>query len=64
MAVLLFKEEIELNRPFYIGQSVLDISKLRMYQLQYQQSQDYMERFYCEIEIVARDTDSFSSEMS
>jgi len=48
-----------LNRPSYIGQSVLDISKLRMYQLQYRQLQDYRERFNCEIEIVAGDTDSF-----
>ena len=53
------KEEVELNRPSYIGQSVLDISKLQMYQLQYRQLQDYREHFDCEIEIVAGDTDSF-----
>ena len=59
VVVLLLKDEVVLNRPSYIGQSVLDISKLRMYQLQYRQLEDYRERFQCEISFVAGDTDSF-----
>ena len=59
VAVLLGKDEIVLDRPSYIGQVVLDLSKLRMYQLQYQELQSYRVKFNCEINIVAGDTDSF-----
>jgi len=59
VSVVLGKEEIELDRPSYIGQVVLDLSKLRMYKLQYKELQVYREKFNCEINIVAGDTDSF-----
>jgi len=53
------KESICLNRPVYVGQAILDLSKLRMYQLQYVELQKYRNMFNCQIEIVAGDTDSF-----
>ena len=59
VAVLLGKEEVVLDRPSYIGQAVLDLSKLRMYQLQYKELELYREKFACEINIIAGDTDSF-----
>ena len=59
VAVFLLPEIVTLNRPIYIGQSVLDISKLRMYELQYVELQKYRSEFQCEINIVAGDTDSF-----
>ena len=62
-AVLLRKEIVTLDRPSYIGQAVLDISKLRMYQLQYVELEKYRQQFKCEINIVAGDTDSFFLEV-
>ena len=55
----LVKESVVLNRPSYIGQSVLDISKVRMYELQYFELQKYRTQYNCEIDIIAGDTDSF-----
>ena len=57
--ISLGKESFCLNRPVYVGQAILDISKLRMYKLQYVELQKYRNIFNCEIEIVAGDTDSF-----
>ena len=59
VAAFLQKENICLDRPVYVGQAVLDISKLRMYRLQYVELEHYRRRFDCSIEIVAGDTDSF-----
>ena len=59
VAALLQKEFICLDKPSYIGQSVLDLSKLRMYQLQYVDLQWYRDELNCEINVVAGDTDSF-----
>ena len=59
IAVILNKEIVCLDRPMYIGQTVLDLSKLRMYQFQYKELQNYREKFNCQINIVAGDTDSF-----
>ena len=59
IAVLLNKEIVCLDRPSYIGQSVLDLSKLRMYTLQYVELEKYRKQFNCEINIMAGDTDSF-----
>ena len=59
VAVLLLPELVTLNRPIYVGQSVLDISKLRMYELHYVELEKYRKEFQCEINIVAGDTDSF-----
>jgi len=64
VAAMLNKENICLDRPVYIGQAVLDLSKLRMYRLQYQELQRYREQFRgCEINIIAGDTDSFFLEV-
>ena len=59
VAAFALPELVTLNKPVYIGQSVLDISKLRMYQLHYQELAAYRRRFNCELNIVAGDTDSF-----
>ena len=48
-----------LDIPSYIGQVVLDLSKLLMYQLHYEELQVYREKFACEINIFAGDIDSF-----
>ena len=59
IACLMAKETVCLNRPVYIGQTVLDLSKLRMYILQYKELEMYRREFNCTIDIVAGDTDSF-----
>jgi hypothetical protein len=59
IAVHMMKEEITLDRPSYIGQAVLDLSKLRMYNLQYRDLEKYRKSLKCKIDIVAGDTDSF-----
>ena len=63
-AAFLMKEMIVLDRPVYIGQAVLDLSKLRMYRLQYVDLQRYR-TLYPEgsIRILAGDTDSFFLEV-
>ena len=63
IAVLLNKELVCLDRPSYIGQTVLDLSKLRMYTLQYKELQKYRDNLKCTINIVAGDTDSFFLEI-
>ena len=59
VAALMIKENIILDKPVFIGQAVLDLSKLRMYRLQYIELENYRNEFNCEINIVAADTDSF-----
>ena len=59
ISVLLNKENIFLNRPSYIGQAILDLSKLCMHELKYKILAKYEARFKCKISIVAGDTDSF-----
>ena len=59
IALLLEKKKVILDRPSYIGQVVLDLSKLRMYELQYLELQKYRELYHCQIDILAGDTDSF-----
>ena len=59
VAVLMDKDVVTLDRPSYIGQAVLNLSKLRMYKLQYEELQGYRERFNCQLNIIAGDTDSF-----
>ena len=64
VAAILNKETICLDRPVYIGQAVLDLSKLRMYRLQYVELQRYREEFAgSQINIIAGDTDSFFLEV-
>jgi hypothetical protein len=59
VAAILSKDVICLDRPVYIGQAILDLSKLRMYELQYVELEKYRVQFNCELNIVAGDTDSF-----
>ena len=59
VSVLLNKESICLDRPSYIGQAVLDLSKLRMYKLKYIGLKKYEDMFNCKLNIIAGDTDSF-----
>ena len=59
IAILLAKDRIVLDRPSYIGQTVLDLSKVRMYKLQYVDLERYRNSLNCTINIVAGDTDSF-----
>ena len=64
---IMIKEHICLNRPVYIGQAVLDLSKLRMYRLQYGDLAKYRKIFDPvggSIKILAGDTDSFFLEVS
>ena len=64
VAAILNKETICLDRPVYVGQAVLDLSKLRMYRLQYEELQRYREQFRgSQINIIAGDTDSFFLEV-
>ena len=55
----LSKEMVCLDKPIYIGQAVLDLSKLRMYRLHYNELERYRQEFDCQLNIVACDTDSF-----
>jgi hypothetical protein len=64
VAAVLNKETICLDRPVYIGQAVLDLSKLRMYRLQYDELEKYRREFVGgSINIIAGDTDSFFLEI-
>ena len=54
----LLKMEVKLNKPIYIGQAVLDLSKLIMYQLRYQQLDAYATQLNGRIEVLGGDTDS------
>ena len=59
IGLLLNKDIVTLDRPSYIGQVVLDLSKLRMYQLHYIELEKYRKEFNCKLNIIAGDTDSF-----
>jgi hypothetical protein len=59
VSAILSNESICLDRPVYVGQAVLDLSKLRMYRLQYVELEKYRQQFACKIDILAGDTDSF-----
>ena len=53
------KEMVKLKRPIYIGQAVLDISKLRLYELFYGELATYVRNFRGKINILGGDADSF-----
>jgi len=59
VGVRLAKERIILNKPIYIGQAVLELSKLTMYQLRYEHLTTYAKHFGGHIKIAGGDTDSF-----
>jgi hypothetical protein len=52
-------ENITLDKPIHIGQAVLDISKLIMYELRYTTLPKYEQEFNGTIKCVGGDTDSF-----
>jgi hypothetical protein len=58
VGIQLLHEEVELNKPVYVGQAVLDLSKLVMYQLYYEQLPLYEQRFGGKIRAVGGCTDS------
>ena len=50
------KTEIKINKPVYLGQSILDISKTLMYEFYY----DYLQKKYGDkVKLCYTDTDSF-----
>jgi len=50
--------EVKLNKPIFIGQAVLDLSKLTMYELRYTQFPLYEAEFGGTISVIGGDTDS------
>ena len=54
-AIQLKKTVVHLNKPRYVGMSILDISKLLMYQYHY----NYLMQKYPEAKLLFTDTDSF-----
>lgn len=63
VAAILKREGVFLNKPIYIGQAVLDLSKMRMYDFYYQELQSYARQWSGEINIAACDTDSYFLEI-
>jgi hypothetical protein len=59
VGVQMLNDDIILDKPIYIGQAVLDISKLIMYELRYTTLPRYEEEFGGTIKCVGGDTDSF-----
>ena len=54
------KTEIKMNRPVYLGQAILDLSKMLMYEFYY----DYMKPMYgSKVRLCYMDTDSFVYEI-
>ena len=52
-----------MDKPVYIGQAVLDLSKLVMYRLRYDRLSTYAQRLGGTISVVAGDTDSYFVEV-
>src|SRR5277367_2831912 len=50
--------QVKLNKPIFIGQAVLDLSKLIMYDLRYNNFPRYEEEFGGQISVLGGDTDS------
>ena len=63
VGVELLKSEVLLNKPVFIGQAVLDLSKLVIYKLRYEQLAKYARQFQGDICIAAGDTHSFFLEV-
>ena len=59
VGVRLTKQRITLDKPIYIGQAVLELSKLTMYQLRYDHLNTYAKHFGGHIKVAGGDTDSF-----
>ena len=54
MSCKMGKEKVVMNKPGYLGQAILDLSKTIMYEFHY----DYMKRKYSEDKLCHMDTDS------
>ena len=63
VAAEMTKANVVLDAPAAIGVTVLDISKVIMYDLAYEQFPRYEELFGCKINIIGGDTDSFFLEV-
>ena len=50
--------EVKLDKPIFIGQAVLDLSKLVMYYPRYDSLQLYADQFHGKITVIGSDTDS------
>ena len=60
VGVKLHKEQVTLNKPVFVGQAVLDLAKLEMYELFYDRLKSYESEFISSsISVVGGDTDSF-----
>ena len=59
VGVKMASKKILLNKPIYIGASVLDLSKLIMYRHRYENFPKYEQEFGGTIRVVSGDTDSF-----
>lgn len=57
--VHLCKKEAKMEKPIYIGMSVLELSKLVMYKFRYDKMTQYSQEFRGDMEVIAGDTDSF-----
>jgi len=56
--------EVKLNKPIFIGQAVLDLSKLIMYDLRYRKFPRYEQEFGGTITVIGGDTDSLFCKIS
>jgi len=56
VAIEMRKMSITLDRPLYVGQSILDISKTLMYDFHY----NYIKKNYANFKLIYGDTDSFA----
>ena len=63
MAAQLTKANVELSSPLAIGAAMLDISKIIMYKIVYEDFPKYEAHFDCQISIVGGDTDSLFLEV-
>src|SRR3977135_3933616 len=58
MIAEMMKLTVDLNKPIYIGQAVLELSKLTMFKLRYEELPKYEAQFGGTISVLGGDTDS------
>ena len=57
IAIEIKKTKVVMNKPIYLGQAILDISKILMYELWY----DYLKlKYRAKVKLCLMDTDSFT----
>ena len=57
IAIEIKKTKVVMNKPIYLGQAILDISKILMYELWY----DYLKlKYRAKVKLYLMDTDSFT----